>query len=240
MTIAAVGGEVRARLRTWPYEPDVAQIVLIDHAMTPDATDVGRWLDTVRQRGSGVVRTGALFPQAARAFTAVGFEPIDTLALLDLRLDQVRIDHLRSARRSQSANTHRMRQQQLHELAALDRAAFGDPWGNDTSAVSEIASATPRHRARVIKGSDGLIGYGISGLAGNNGYVQRLAVHPSAHGNGHGRTLLVDGLEWMHRRGATRALVNTGVDNQAALELYVSCGFTRCPEQLVILEATIN
>ena len=222
------------------YQPDVAQIVLIDHAMVPDASDVARWVASIRQRGTSVVRTGALFPDAARPFLDAGFEPIDTLALLDLRLDRVRIDHLRSTRPERSANTHRMRQQQIHELADIDRAAFGDPWGNDAAAVSEITSATPRHRARIIKASGAPIGYAISGLAATNGYVQRLAVHPSAHRNGHGRTLLIDGLEWMHRRGAARALVNTGVDNQAALDLYTSCGFMRCQEQLVILEATIN
>lgn len=238
--MAAVGSEIRARLRTWPYEPDVAQIVLTDHAMVPDAGDVGRWIDTVRQRGSATVRTGALFPNAARAFIDAGFTPIDTLALLDVRLDKVRIDHLRATFSDRSTSTHRLRQQQIHELAELDRAAFGDPWGNDASAVAEIASATPRHRSRVIKGTDGPRGYAISGLAGDNGYVQRIAVHPNAQGSGYGRTLLVDGLEWMYRRGATRALVNTGVENEVALQLYASCGFMRCPEQLVILEATLS
>ena len=227
-------------MRTWPYEPDVAQIVLVDHAMVPDANDIARWIDSIQQHGSRLVRTGALFPHAAKAFTEAGFTTIDTLTLLDVRLDRVRIDHLRSTPAGRTAGTHRMRNHQIAELATIDRAAFGDPWGNDAASVSEIASATPRHRARVIKASGELLGYAISGLAGSNGYVQRIAVHPNAHGNGHGRTLLVDGLEWMHRRGATRALVNTGVDNRVALDLYASCGFMRCPEQLVILEATIN
>lgn len=238
--MAALGGAVRARLRSWPYDPDVAQLVLVDHSMVPDADDVRRWIESIEQRGSLIVRTGALFPHASRAFLGAGFTIIDTLALLDVHLDEIHIDLLKRTSTKQVATTSRMRHQHIDELAELDRRAFGDPWGNDAASLTDITTATPRHRARVIKRRSGLAGYAISGLAGTNGYVQRLAVHPDAQGGGHGRSLLVDGLAWMQRRGATRAMVNTGVDNQVALQLYASCGFERCTEQLVILETTLR
>ncbi len=44
------------------------------------------------------------------------------------------------------------------------------------------------------------------------------------------------GLHWAARRHAGRVLVNTHVDNVAALALYAATGFVRLPEQLVVLE----
>ena len=38
------------------------------------------------------------------------------------------------------------------------------------------------------------------------------------------------------RRGANRALVNTGVDNLAALQMYEQASFDRLDDQLVVLE----
>ncbi len=65
--------------------------------------------------------------------------------------------------------------------------------------------------------------------------MQRLAVHPSARGQGLGRSLVADVLRWMRRRGAARALVNTQQTNEAALALYVACGFRVLPEGLRVL-----
>ena len=64
------------------------------------------------------------------------------------------------------------------------------------------------------------LGYGLFGRAGTDGYVQRLAVHPEAQGDGLGRALLVDGLHWLRRRGAVHAYVNTQSDNDRAYALY--------------------
>ena len=38
------------------------------------------------------------------------------------------------------------------------------------------------------------------------------------------------------RRGAARALVNTGTDNDAALALYAAAGFARRSDELLVLE----
>ena len=241
-TMATAGDTVRGRLDAWPYEPDVAHLVLLDHHMVPTRADVAAWVTAARQALEPIraVRTGAMFPEAADVFTDVGFTTIDTLALLDVRLLTRRERSRPGRRRSAGATTRRMRSNDLLGVAELDRTAFGNPWGNDVRSLRDITTATPRHRARVVEGPDGLEAFAISGQSGSYGYLQRIGVHPDARRRGHARRLVGDALHWMERRGASTALVNTGVDNDAALDLYRSLGFTRRIETLQILEHVLT
>ena len=101
------------------------------------------------------------------------------------------------------------------------------------------ASARPRGRppapSSASARADAPTGYGLFGRAGNDGYVQRLAVHPEAQGDGLGRALLADGLRWLQRRGAVHAYVNTQSDNDRAYGLYCASGFTPMPIGLCVL-----
>ncbi len=47
---------------------------------------------------------------------------------------------------------------------------------------------------------------------------------------------VADSMQWMQRRGATTAMVNTALDNEAALALYAAAGFRRRTDTLTILE----
>ncbi len=230
---------VRARFAVWPYEPDVTQVILLDHNMVPTPESVGVWMAEVVTANPEVraVRTGAMFPAAAAAFTGAGFRPIDTLALLEARLDP---ESARASRRRRS-ETQRLRASHLPDVAALDRRAFGDPWGNDVRSLNDIADATPRHRARVVTVSDAngaqhIGGFALTGQSGAFGYLQRLAVDPQLRRHGMARRLVDDSMRWMRRRGATTAMVNTALDNEAALALYADLGFRRRSETLTILE----
>ncbi len=69
------------------------------------------------------------------------------------------------------------------------------------------------------------MGYAITGRAGDQGYLQRLAVAAAARRTGVGRALALDGLRWLRRRGVARAVVNTQYGNDAALALYLRIGF---------------
>lgn len=236
--------DARARLGPWPYEPDVTQLVLLDHHMCPSPTVIRGWVEHALAERSDLraVRTGAMFPAAAAAFAAAGFRTIDTLALLEAPLGGT---GGRPGRAGHSVTTRRLRAHHLPEVAGLDRRAFGDPWGNDVRSLEHIVGATPRHRARVVttSGSTGrkrVSGFAMTGLAGAVGYLQRLAVDPSARRAGIARCLVDDSLAWMQRRGATTAMVNTGVDNAAALRLYEAAGFTSRSETLKILELSAD
>jgi ribosomal protein S18 acetylase RimI-like enzyme len=80
-----------------------------------------------------------------------------------------------------------------------------------------------------------LVGYAITGFAGEHGYLQRLAVEPSYQGRGHATALVHDGLEWLVQRGATGASVNTQEQNGRALALYLHMGFTHVNPGLAVL-----
>ena len=82
--------------------------------------------------------------------------------------------------------------------------------------------------------------FAIAGASSERGYLQRLAVDPGAQRAGHGRALTVDALRWMARRRVADCLVNTSVDNHAALALYRSIGFTPMDDLLTVLHADVG
>ena len=238
MTTTAAQHPVRARIGRWPYQSDVAHVVLLDHHMIPDGNDVEHWLADARDDGARSIRTGALFPPSVPAFAAAGFDVIDTLSLLEL--DLTRAKHPSAGRRVSTRLLSRLRRRQLDEAADIDRRAFAEPWANDRAALADIVDATPASRARCVRIDGRMVAFAVSGRAGDWGYVQRLAVEPQSRRLGLARLLVVDALGWMRRRGVGRVLVNTATDNHAATALYLSCGFTRRNEQLSILERALD
>ena len=198
--------------------------------MVPDHADINRWMDEARATGAATVRTNALFPDAATVFDAAGFTTADTLALLELDLTG------RATGRRLLTGTRHLRAADLREAAELDRRAFGDAWSNDPDSLDAIRTATPHHRSRALRNQKRLVGFVISGRAGAAGYIQRLAVDPALRRQGHARVLVDDALSWLQRKKVTTVLVNTAHDNQPALGLYTSMGFTNIDCSLRIME----
>jgi ribosomal protein S18 acetylase RimI-like enzyme len=224
-------------VRPWAFDDSVVQVALADQAIVPTSDEVRGWVDALADGDLHAIRTGALFPAAAKSFSDAGFTVIDTLALL--RAD------LGDRPRATPAPTVRLTARRLGEASAVDRAAFGDPWGNEAGDLADIRRATPIHRSRArLAGTDGfrraLVAFAISGAASGQGYLQRLAVAPDHQGRGHGRALVVDSLAWMASRRLSHALVNTAVSNGPALALYESQGFRRLPEQLVVMQLELD
>lgn len=227
----------RARLGVWPHEHDIAHLVLLDHQMVPSADDVAGWVSDASATGARAIRTGALFPVSVAAFIEAGFQIVDTLALLERPVPRPADERHRPTRRlPDGARLRRLRPSMLHEAATIDRRAFASAWSNDVSGLADIMAATPHHRSRSVHLDGRMVAFSISGRADRIGYIQRLAVDPSARRRGLAAALLDDAERWMCRRDVSRVMVNTASDNQAALTLYESMGFERQADQLQILQ----
>jgi ribosomal-protein-alanine N-acetyltransferase len=237
----AAARPARARLGRWPYDDRVAHLVLLDHHMEPSTAEVARWVDEAVAQRATTVRTGALFPNALPAFLDTGFEVADTLTLLAMDLSaSTAPGSVRRTGAGAPLRVKRLRPTMLTEAAVIDRRSFSTPWANDATSLADILTATPFHRSRSVHIDGRMVGFSISGRADRVGYVQRLAVDPSARRRGVANLLLTDALRWMRRRDITRAMVNTAADNHAALALYESFGFERQPGSLVILERALQ
>jgi GNAT superfamily N-acetyltransferase len=225
----------RERVRTGPWRGDarVAFVAPVPEAPLPSAEFIQHCLATLAGRGFTKVVTAALSPLEQGGFLAAGFEVEEQLHLLACAIDRLPpvVPGLR---------LHRVPRQLRPAVLAVDRAAFAPFWQFDSQGLEDALMATPRTRFRAFVGPDGehrVLGYAICGRSGHVGYVQRLAVHPDAQRHGVGRGLLLDGLNWMQRRGVRRAVVNTQLGNDAALALYQQVGFRREPAGLSVLSA---
>jgi ribosomal protein S18 acetylase RimI-like enzyme len=240
--------------------------VVLDHHRAPDHEELADALDRARRRGYHRARTSALFPVVTPVFLAAGFAPIDTLALLRCELlDDASSFTDATATATPSAMAPRRRRgdrrgsgdttslvapppvrlralrRRHHRVAAqIDLLAFGDPWANDATSLGEIRHATPIHHAvRSVEGRR-TTGFAITGLAGDTGYLQRLAVHPDHHRHGIGTALVADAMTWIRECGAGTVMVNTGIDNHAALALYRRFGFHELAQRLTIAELDLR
>jgi ribosomal protein S18 acetylase RimI-like enzyme len=219
---------------------------LRDDSVVPDVDEVRYCLDHIAATNATAttVRSAALFPRAAERFAAAGFEVADRLALLRATLDSREVRASTRLATRGRGSTHTMRRHHFAAASVVDIAAFGAGWGHDSDELAEICRATPASIARYrpatpgrlgFRGGGGVVAFAIAGASSDHGYLQRLAVEPGSQRHGHGRALTIDSLRWMMRRRLPDCLVNTSVDNAAALGLYDSIGFRRLEEHLTVL-----
>jgi ribosomal protein S18 acetylase RimI-like enzyme len=229
-------GGVVARVRPWAFEPNVAHLVLYNQSRLPTPSDITEWISGLRAAGYDTIRTGAVGVQAGARFERLGFEAIQSLVLLENKsVGSVPPTSPRTA-----GVVTRLATDDDHDASRVDVAAFGAGWCIDRVGIGDVRSATPRHRARAVRSDKELIAYAISGRDGRNGYIQRLAVSPAHHHQGHGVSLITDSLRWMARWRVQRALVNTHIGNDAALALYHRLGFTDLSDRLHVYERRIE
>lgn len=212
------------RVRPWRGDDEVAYLAVgADRPPPPEFVD--RCLETLREQGRTRVVTSALAPADALPFVDAGFTVRERLHLLA---------HDMVGTAPPSRATRRARTADRQAVLALDRLAFDEFWRLDDFGLDDAIRATPVARFRVA-GDGGIAAYAISGRSGNQGYLQRLAVAPSARREGWGRVVVADGLRWLGRHGVRRTLVNTQLDNASALSLYEACGFRRLAVGLCVL-----
>jgi ribosomal protein S18 acetylase RimI-like enzyme len=228
-------GRERARTGPWRGEDDVALLTPVPNAPPPSAEFLHRCLETLAARGYQRVVTGALSPLEQTGFLAAGFDVEERLHLLAIDLVTA-LPPLPPGYR-----LRRVGRRRRAGVLAVDRAAFSGFWQFDDAGLTDALRATPSVRFRVaLAPTDAVAGYAICGRSGWRGFVQRLAVHPDHQRTGTGRRLLLDGLTWLKGHGATRAVVNTQIGNEAALKLYVQTGFQEEPVGLSVLSAGLR
>jgi ribosomal protein S18 acetylase RimI-like enzyme len=221
-------------MRAWPTDATVAHLIFVDHQTLPTADDLAGAVEHAVRKGARALRTSAMFPDAADIVLGGGFTPIDRLALLRRPLTE--IDDLPAP----PVRIRPMRAWHLSPCAGIDREAFGLMWANSPASLRDIRTATPLHRARLTRTGRRITGFVVSGAAADTGYLQRLAVAADARRCGIARALVADAMRWMRDQDLTAVMVNTGVTNTAALELYASLGFHTLPDELTIAELRLT
>ncbi len=224
----------RERVRTGPWRGDgrVAYLAPISDTPPPSAGFIQSCLGELSARGYSSVITAALSASERQPFYVAGFSDQERLRLLIHDLEQVPRWSGRTVRKA--------RRSDRPQVLGIDAATFSAFWRLDEWGLDQALAATPVARFRVATVDGRVTGYAITGRAGTDGYLQRLAVDPAYQRRGLGRALALDGLHWLRRKGTTRAVVNTQLGNTPAFSLYQGLGFRGQSSDLVVLRRELG
>ena len=120
-------------------------------------------------------------------------------------------------------------------LADVDSRSFDPLWRTTPLGLRESYRATLRRAVLVTPGDPSPNGFAIVGCSGVTAFLQRIAVSPRHQRRGWGSRLTLAAVRWAVRHGAATMLLNTPPANRGAAALYVSTGFRRLPDRLVVL-----
>jgi ribosomal-protein-alanine N-acetyltransferase len=194
------------------------------------------WVATMTRWGYGSVRTCAMSSQAADALTDIGFLPAQSLVLLRLKHLLPPPFDIPADVAPRPVRLLRYRSSLIQDVLRLDQSAFGSEWHLDEETFRDALTATRHVRLFTARHRGVLEGFVLVGATDRTGFIQRLAVHPDARRTGVASRLIMAAVEWSFRRGCTNTVVNTETNNDAALGLYRSIGFTDMDHGLTVLE----
>ena len=117
-------------------------------------------------------------------------------------------------------------------LLTIEQACFEDLWRYDALSFRDIAQTHPyfvvAEFPAINRGTTGrVVGYQFNALDGEFGYLVRIAVHPSAGGQGIGARLMSEAIRFFKDARVSRIMLNTQEDNTYAHRLYEWFGFIR-------------
>lgn len=229
-------GAERARIGPWHGNTRVGCVTPQPGCPPLSARVVQRCLDQLNGLGFQEAITSALPPSESAGFMAAGFQVSERLHLLERTITSA--DRVATTR-PEGVEFSRGHRRDFDALLAVDARCFGDFWRLDEAGIEDARTATTYARFRVARRGETIVGYAITGRQGRTGYLQRLAVDPSARRLGLGSALVMDGLRWLARWYARTVLVNTQETNATALALYESLHFHLKPQGLTVLSTTL-
>lgn len=223
------------RVRPWHRDRGVAFLSPAP-GRRPRVEDIRACIDALPAAGYDGVVTPALDRAEQAPFLAAGLDVLE-----DLHLFHHDLDRLPEPRPITDVRLRRGRRRDIVPVTDIDHLAFTSPfWHLGPEGLRETIAATPSHRFRVAWAGGDPIGYGVVGRSGRWSYLQRVAVHPETQGRGVGRGLVIDAVRWSARRRCRQLLVNTQLDNTAAVGLYESLGFVRSRFGLAVLQSGLR
>ena len=115
----------------------------------------------------------------------------------------------------------------LPVFVSLDRELFPySPWS--ASQYKEEFSAPTRHFVVALDDEQSIIGYaGVFAPGGAEADVLTVGVVPNHRGKGIARQLMALITDWAHEQGSTAMMLEVKVDNQDAIGLYESLGYSK-------------
>ena len=229
-------GNERFRVGPWHADPAIAYLSLTPDVPRPSVAGLHRCVRRLGDAGYTSVITAALHPDEARPFLELGFVEYDRLRVRGHALEALDPPRRRPDR---SVRRRRARHGARETALAVDGRAFPRFWQLDEDGLDEAIRATPKSRFRIAERDGTVVGYAVTGRAGSQGFLQRLATDPAHQGAGVASSLVVDALHWAARRRVRRVLVNTQEGNARALALYRQLGFELTPTDLVVLSRPV-
>ena len=167
----------------------------------------------------------------------LGFSPYRLLYAYD------KFDYTVPTQGNLSVTVRPVEERDIPALLAIEQACFEDLWRYDELSFRDIAQTHPyfvvaefpsrsTHReAQSLSPRQGatgrVVGYQFNALDGEFGYLVRIAVHPSAGGQGIGARLMSEAIRFFKDARVSRIMLNTQDDNAHAHRLYEWFGFIR-------------
>ena len=111
----------------------------------------------------------------------------------------------------------------LAAVARLEEMCFSIPWSN--TAIEE-AFANELYRFVAVEEKGVIVGYANFRIVADEGEIERVAVHPDSRRRGYGRKLMEFMVDYSRRKGVRDMTLDVRVNNEKAINLYESCGFT--------------
>jgi len=125
----------------------------------------------------------------------------------------------------------RMTEHDLLEVVEIEEGSGLSHWGWDAyhtelQSLGDSIMLVARGRAPEQGRERPVIGFIVARLMANEVHVNNMAVRPAFRRQGLGQALLKAVLSWGKERKATEAVLEVRAGNEAAQQLYGSCGFT--------------